>query len=246
MNEKPPPNCELRPSTQPPAGTPLNVHGDVLVKTTGSHGPDISSQRMDELDHETLRYALSLSNLRLANALDVGCGFGAQSRRLAELGLSVLMVDLEDRRETAFQINSLVGGTLAKAYYGDIRTISDAELPSNLHLFYSQRTLHYMSFEDAHRVLTRIAQRMEQGTKAFISMASMTSELANGYDGTGIDIAKRLFSLSRELAEKHSIFEPLCLYWKDEFAHLLETSGFAVERITRSEFGALKGIFKRL
>jgi hypothetical protein len=37
------------------------------------------------------------------------------------------------------------------------------------------------------------------------------------------DIAKRLFSLSRQLAEKYSIFEALCLYWKDEFAHLLET-----------------------
>ena len=36
----------------------INLYGDSLVKTTGKHGADISSQRLDDLDIETIAYAL--------------------------------------------------------------------------------------------------------------------------------------------------------------------------------------------
>lgn len=223
----------------------LNSSGDVLIRTTGTHGPDISSQRIDELDREALRHSLSLDATSAPIAIDVGCGFGAQSLRFAALGVSVLMVDLVDHRATAARINSFVGSPLCRAYHGDIRSVPEAQLPTIAHILYSQRALHYMTFQEAGIVLARLGNRMPLGAKAFISVASMNSELAENYHGQGVEVSKRLFPLCRSLAEKHDIFEPLCLYYQDEFASLLEASGFCVEKITRSEFGTWKGVFQR-
>src|SRR6185437_3503288 len=39
---------------------PVNLYGDRLIRTTGSHGADIASQRLDELDREALHHNLAL------------------------------------------------------------------------------------------------------------------------------------------------------------------------------------------
>ena len=54
---------------------PLNVYGDNLIDTTGRHGADISSQRIDDLDVAALLYAIRERD-RPGVAIDLGCGIG--------------------------------------------------------------------------------------------------------------------------------------------------------------------------
>src|SRR6478672_1212817 len=66
--------------------TPLNRYGDTLIQTTGSHGADISIQRMDDLDITATSYALELRKKKANSAaLDLGCGGGVQGLRFASL-----------------------------------------------------------------------------------------------------------------------------------------------------------------
>ena len=70
---------------------PLNLYGDRLVATSGRHGGDIASQRIDELDRACLEFCLSLGPG--VAAADIGCGLGAQGFRLAALGAAVTLCD---------------------------------------------------------------------------------------------------------------------------------------------------------
>lgn len=67
----------------------LNLYGDTLSKTTGIHGADISSQRIDDLDKENIKYVLEGCNFR---GLDVGCGYGFHSIRLSLLNAEMYLI----------------------------------------------------------------------------------------------------------------------------------------------------------
>src|ERR1700683_4029081 len=71
----------------------LNLYGDVLVPTTGTHGADIGSQRIDDLDKHALNHLLTLEESRIS-AIDLGCGFGWQGARFSMLGASAHLYDL--------------------------------------------------------------------------------------------------------------------------------------------------------
>ena len=61
--------------------TTLNLYGDRPISTTGAHGIDVASQRLDALDKEALEQVLQ-SGERLS-CIDLGCGFGWQGVRFA-------------------------------------------------------------------------------------------------------------------------------------------------------------------
>ncbi len=86
---------------------PLNLYGDKVVATTGTHGADIASQRMDDLDKKCIEYALQLHD-RDVYALDIGCGLGIQGVRLAVLGVKTLLIDILDISETVETLSRLL------------------------------------------------------------------------------------------------------------------------------------------
>lgn len=99
----------------------LNSHGDVLIPTTGLHGADIPSQRIDDLDRAALHCALSIGATRgNVVAVDVGAGLGAQTARFAALGLSVLMIDLVDRSNLVKSLDALYGAGRVTPIAGDV------------------------------------------------------------------------------------------------------------------------------
>ena len=74
---------------------PFNIYGDCLIPTTGSHGTNISQQRIDELDKSCLSFIKdSLSKGMSLRAIDLGGGIGAHSKRMARLGAQVILIDL--------------------------------------------------------------------------------------------------------------------------------------------------------
>jgi len=71
----------------------LNLYGDHLSRTTGTHGADIASQRLDDLDRRCLVEMLQ-SAMQHPVCLDLGCGYGYQGMRMALMGGCSHLYDL--------------------------------------------------------------------------------------------------------------------------------------------------------
>jgi SAM-dependent methyltransferase len=220
----------------------LNLYGDQLVATTGSHGPDIASQRLDDLDKRALDAVLR-SDER-PTCIDLGCGFGWQGLRFALLGAPSYLFDLQ--QEPAALARFRIETQLPMTFWsGDIHALPDADLPTKVDIGFSQRFIHFLRFEQARILLSRIAARMQPGARFFISGSGIASELGDGYAGKESPLHARFDHLQAEMAQKHNILEPVCLYDQDDLSLLMLQAGFERVEIWRSAFGNIKGVFRR-
>lgn len=220
----------------------LNLYGDRLRVTTGSHGPDISGQRLDALDRHALTAVLQ--NESRPCCVDLGCGLGVQGLRFAMLGACSHLYDLQAEPELLTRLRSEYGLRL-QFHSGDVRTLSASSLPKQIDLAYAQRFIHFLRFEQALALLRRVCARMPAGAPFFISGSGLGSELGQGYVGRGRPLLERYAPLAPEMAAKHGILEPVCLYDPEELTALMVQAGCVPQQVWRSEFGNLKGIFYR-
>ncbi len=220
----------------------LNLYGDVFTKTSGTHGSDIASQRMDELDRMSLKQACQELEV---NVLDIGCGLGAQSVRFALLGAKVTAVDIVDSRHTISDHLALLGMKTDAVDFRktDICSFMD-RCDKTYNVIYSQRFIHYLSYKEAFRLAEKLYQHTEKGGQVFISASGMSSELSNGYDA-GKTIEERFSKLEPQMAQKHGILEPVCLYYKEELQELFAKVGYTPVSIWTSSFGNVKAVFKK-
>src|SRR3954454_12377453 len=127
----------------------LNIYGDSSSEELSGYGVDISLQRADTLDIALLHEvkALQLKNVRV---IDLGCGKGGQSIRLASQGCYVTAIDTQDfskEIEESCSKNNISNDriTFIKC---DIRYTAEY-LSGDYHYFYSQRAFHYIDYKDA-------------------------------------------------------------------------------------------------
>ena len=220
----------------------LNLYGDNLIKTTGAHGADISSQRMDDLDIESVVHA-ARHNGNSTHAVDLGCGLGMQGLRFATFGIPTLLIDqlpieLTILGKAGFDI------ALPISYLNkDVRCLSVNDLPGQISICYSQRFIHYLMHHEAIVLLQLMRQKMLSGSKLFLSASGLGSELGNGYRGMNQPFHERFAALSPEMATKHNIHAPVCLYKEDDLIELCAAASFLPDRVYSSSFGNVKGIF---
>ena len=130
-------------------GETLNTSGDRLIPTTGIHGGDISSQRVDELDSLCLNFVLQLHRAgTVPIAVDLGGGCGAQSRRMAELGADVVLIDLTDQRSRVSSFNKSIGRDAIHFYKRDVTSIDFLSLSASFNVIYSQRMMGCIRYGD--------------------------------------------------------------------------------------------------
>ncbi len=222
--------------------TDLNLYGDQLVRTTGTHGADISSQRMDDLDIAAVMYAAQLNDRNRA-ALDLGCGRGVQGFRFATLGLGTLLIDQLPQEQTVLGVANL--GELVPLSYlrKDARSLAIEDIPDNLALCYSQRFIHYLRSPEAMALLRVIRRKMLPQSRLYLSASGMLSELCDGYAGKAVPVAERFAPLAPPMAEKHGIQEAVCLYTPQELEAMCRDAGFECVKVYTSPFGNVKGEF---
>ena len=223
----------------------INEYGDRLIKTTGTHGADISSQRLDDLDVLSLIHALSLEKENKM-ALDLGCGKGIHSLRLNLLGLSVHMYDIMD---ISSSIN-LIKETLSinnESFRFFNANIEHLQLEANIlfDIVYSQRFIHYLKYEKAIELVEKLYLHTNKGGRVFISASGMNSELSSNYSCKDYSIEKRFGLLSSEMMNKHDIREPVCLYYPNELENLFLMAGYKTIEIKSSSFGNVKAVFEK-
>lgn len=220
----------------------LNLYGDVFTMTSGAHGSDIASQRMDELDKMSLKQVCDVQD---AKVLDIGCGLGAQSVRFAMLGAKVSAVDIMDSEQTIKNHLVLLGikDDAVVFHKKDICSYMDV-CSESYNIIYSQRFIHYLPYQEALKLADNLYHHMEEGALVFISASGMSSELSIGYDPSD-SIVKRFSRLEPKMAQKHGILEPVCLYYKEELQKLFVGVGFSTVSLWTSSFGNVKAVFKK-
>jgi hypothetical protein len=224
-------------------GSALNLYGDALIETTGTHGSDIAGQRIDELDRIALAQVLDLAATR-PSCVEFGPGFGWQGARFALLGARTHLYDLLPPSRLVSAVAREPGIELVYSQV-DLGVLAGVVLPPRIELAFSQRTLHYLPFAAARDLLTLAAGRMGAGAMLCLSVSGIASELGDGYAHAALPVAQRFAPLAPAMQSRHGITEALCLYAPAELTALAEASGFAAERVWLSPFGNVKGIFRR-
>lgn len=213
----------------------LNMNGDQYVATTGSHGADISSQRLDMLDRDSISHCLKFDKLR---CLDLGCGLGEQAIRFAAINASVVAVDFIKMSDRLRKANELFSDRI-EYIEGDARdAIDDLEAPFDC--IYAQRFIHYLRADEAIELMRKLKALLSPSGKVFISASGMKSELGIDYKHRNQPWTRRFASLSSPIGRKHMILEPVCLYMPDDMATLAHNSGYTLDKMHVSEFGNLK------
>lgn len=221
---------------------PLNRYGDELRPTSGQHGSDIASQRLDTLDAACLETALRFRD-RAPIVADLGCGRGAFSVATGAIGAFVWMYDMLDLNDTVEKANALFGERRLTFVRRDLAKVTIDDIPPALDILYSQRTLHYFTFSEATRIVDLFSRRMEPGARAFLSCSGLASELSTGYPHAALPVEQRYSLLASQMADHHQIHEPVCLYTAADLGRLAEAAGLKVLEITHSDFGNVKGKF---
>lgn len=222
---------------------PMNCYGDARIQTTGLHGVDIASQRLDDLDKESLRQVLSLEDPRIT-CLDLGCGLGWHGARLAMLGARVHTFDLLP--ESPFLRFLREDTRLSLSHWaGDLRQLKPQDLPERVDLAFSQRFIHYLTYTEANRFIRTVAERSSPAAYFYLSASGLNSEFGQDYSCASVEIQNRFAPLSDRIGSKHNILEPVCLYSETELSGLMESNGYGTCKVWKSAFGNVKGVFRK-
>jgi len=211
----------------------------------GSHGADITSQWIDELDLEAIRFVVSPA-IPERVALDLGCGLGMQGIRFATLGCSATLYDIVDIGERIEQVRRMLALDKLAFRRIDLRRVSAEDLPPQVGAAYSQRFIHHLRFEEASALLSVLSPRLCARARLFLSASGLGSELADGYPHAARPVEERFAPLAAPMRAKHAIRGPVCLYTTAELERLALAHGLRTVRTWTSPFGNVKGVFERL
>ncbi|MFT7645083.1 MAG: SAM-dependent methyltransferase [Candidatus Paceibacteria bacterium] len=202
-------------------------------------GIDVAIKRADDLDKLSCEHLSTKINPRV---LDLGCGAGGHSVRMVKVGAAVTAVDSHDFSEE-FKVHTQtenISEEQLKFICGDVTKLAELVPDESFTDAYIQRTLHYLTYEQAKKLLKFLHQITED--RLYISVTGIKSEVGVDYLGNGVPIKERFFALNHGRAETFSIYEPVCLYSESELVTLLEDSGWVIRKCWQSAFGNIKAI----
>lgn len=204
------------------------------------YGVDVAVRRADDLDKLMLDDIQK--NHQPVAVLDLGAGAGGQSRRLVQAGARVHAIDVGAYEEEflALQEELRVGEQELRFSCADICHIIPTLRANHYHCICFQRTIHYLTYADAHTLLCNLAT-LTTG-RLYISVTGQDSAIGHVHPQGGAPIEERFTTLPTDAAETFSIHSPLCVYTKDEFCKLLTESGWVIERVWVSAFGNIKAV----
>lgn len=223
---------------------PINLYGDQRVATISGNGVDVASQRADDLDLMALAHIQSIAGQHPIFAIDVGCGHGGQAARMVNAGAYVIAMDSQDYRAELARTLAREGGQSNRCFFYRADVGSEPQI-GNIHVVMCQRMIHYLPCHAALQALNWFHRITLPGGRMFLSASGMDSELADSYHARDVPVESRFAHLSREMAEKHSILHPVCLYRPNELKGLASEAGWEVEKVFVSPFGNVKLVARR-
>lgn len=213
-----------------------------VYQSFAGYGVDVSVHRADDLDKLCLA---NVSQTETPRVLDLGCGAGGQSFRLAEAGASVIAVDTHDFSKVFADFNRTNERTDFQVQFiqGDISSVVSELRTEVFSHVCMQRTLHYLQYEQASYILKQLS--LITSDFLYLSVTGIESLVGEYYTGGNLPISERFQEIQEEGKELFSMCEPVCLYRKCEFENLLLTSGWSVKKLWTSDFGNHKAVCQR-
>lgn len=205
------------------------------------YGTQVRTERMDMLDASALEF---ISSRRAPIAVDLGCGEGEQAIAMALAGAYVAAIDLFDfagriRRRAIAQGVPAGAVCFRRADAADSRRLLRRSVPAP-DVLYCQRMLHYLPYEVACKALGAFREGMEPGSRLYLGLSGIRSELGRGYSHGGRPVQRRFCALAPCVGAMHRIAMPICLYGLDDAYRLVRAAGFSVLSAQASAFGNLK------
>ena len=207
--------------------------------TEASFGFDVAIHRADDLDRLMIG---DISRMKRPVILDLGCGAGGQSVRLAQAGARVTAIDIVDYSSQFAEHQQLFQLEESALTYiqGNIADFTLLTIGKTFDACCLQRTLHYLAYDDALELLTSLKKPLEG--RLYVSVTGLDSEIGSRYADKQKPIESRFCRLEADAARTFFITEPICLYTKAEFTELLIAAGWSVEKVWTSAFGNVKAI----
>lgn len=219
---------------------PPSKSNKCIARITG-YGTQVRSARQDPLDIGSVKFATELFR---PVAVDLGCGEGEQAIAMALAGARVAAIDhlnfagLVRRRSMA---RGLPIGAIQ--FWREDAANADHLLRRGLpapDVLYCQRMLHYLPYSRAHGVLMAFRGRMKPGSRLYLGLSGIRSELGIAYSHRRRPVHLRFCLLAPSAAQAHKITRPICLYELADAVRLAHTAGFRVLSAETSTFGNLK------
>lgn len=231
----------------------INSYGDRLIQAGEGHGADIASQRADDLDLQAVAKVQELTlGGRLARALDLGAGRGAQAARLITAGATrAVAVDVANFSDEFLRQISDDKRTRALFIQADLLLDNFAENIRNqssqtaFDVIMCQRTIHYFTWQSASSFLNQISQLLSPGGRLYISASGLGSELGLDYEDAAAPPESRFCCLAPNMATKHGILAPVCLYTRDDLIRQCLATGLKVISAQESAFGNIKVVAEK-
>lgn len=228
----------------------LNLYGDEFKPTNKGYGVDISSQRQDELDLKCLAFIReATASKRKISAVELGGGFGKYSLQMVMQGASVIMVDIgemaKDTFNKAFETGIVKSENLT-FIQKDFRDLNESDIPENIDLIFSQRSINYIPYVEAKKILQWLYSRLADYGSIFISAAGWDTEYGKTYPDRNKPIEERFNFIMPDMQQKHGIMHKIVTYKKEDMTKLLKEVGFSEINVTCSAFGNIKATARKM
>lgn len=202
-------------------------------------GVDVGSARLDDLDRQVLTYVEMRTKQGLpTTVLDVGCGAGGLALSLARVGAVVTALDIDDYAEVISVKAEALSLPASNVIFVQSDMVSFLTQPTAVFdCVVLQRVLHYLPYDEARKVLIKLAERT---TMLYMAVTGITTAIAKHYSVLELPIDQRFEILDAAGKELFSITAPVCLYSEAEIKQLLVEAGWHVTWSQVSDFGNIK------
>lgn len=216
------------------------------ISTGDGLGIDVAMQRADDLDERCLEFLgkrLDEGQAMRVSALDIACGHGGQSLRMAARGAAVTAVDLHDHAKTFEAVaNRRPIWQPPLFLQADMRHLPDDLPGAPYDAIICQRAIHYLPYTELLATIRKWSCMLKPGGRLFVSASGLDSELGRDYPDRHAPVEKRFASLSPDIAARHDIRPPVCLYDTVDLIDLLHRAGLGVAETFVSPFGNVKAV----
>ncbi|MEY3784161.1 MAG: hypothetical protein RLZZ230_483 [Candidatus Parcubacteria bacterium] len=208
--------------------------------TKTGYGVDIASERIDDMDKKMLAYLFSQTDIEILKVLDIGCGAGGQSVRMALAGARVVALDIHDFSSNFAAARAEFSLTESKLTFvhSDMTDTSSFWATEQYDLCSLQRVLHYLPYEEAAAVIRTLRQQVKG--QLYLTVTGLSSDIGNYYSSANQELSERFYPLTQEGSDLFGITKPLCLYTQSELEFLLEKSDWTILESRVSAFGNIK------
>lgn len=205
----------------------------------------------DHLDQMSLAYIEGKSfEGEMPNVVELGCGAGTHTIRMAQMGAHVTAIDLDASNACDLlkrvALHNLLDPEQVIFIEKDWRHLEAGDLPQEIDVLFSQRSLSYVAFADLCKIISYCSSKMKTGSSLFISLNGIDSLYGADHPLRDAPLEKRFGPLSDKMQTVLNASEPVCVYRQEEIARVFEGTNIYVEEIQKTPFGnfQIKGIFK--